>query len=160
MRDGQQATSTDRLPWLSLEVGRQCPTIRWIDVRTEAEFAAGHIPGAEHAPLDRIEPARAGGAGRRSITLLPARRAGRARVSSAEGDTAGTIVATADGYEGGCAAGWRKPPMSRSVAWSRRPWRWSNVHEPFSFRLAFRRSRISLTKARWAARGTSISALT
>ncbi|QQS54506.1 MAG: molybdopterin-synthase adenylyltransferase MoeB [Candidatus Competibacteraceae bacterium] len=58
----EQAMSIDELPWLSLEAGRRCPVLRWIDVRTEAEFAAGHIPGAEHAPLERIEslPARVG----------------------------------------------------------------------------------------------------
>ena len=57
-----QAMSTDGLPWRSLKAGRRRPALRWIDVRTEAEFAAGHIPGAEHAPLDRIEslPARVG----------------------------------------------------------------------------------------------------
>ncbi|MDG4555240.1 MAG: molybdopterin-synthase adenylyltransferase MoeB [Candidatus Competibacter sp.] len=64
--DGRPATvrtmSTDGLPWLGLEAGRRRPALRWIDVRTEAEFAAGHIPGAEHVPLDRIEslPARVG----------------------------------------------------------------------------------------------------
>lgn len=43
------------LPWLSVEASRQRPTLRWVDIRTPAEFAAGHIPGAIHAPLDQIE---------------------------------------------------------------------------------------------------------
>jgi adenylyltransferase/sulfurtransferase len=43
------------LPWLGVEAGQQRPGLRWIDVRTLAEFAAGHIPGAIHAPLDQLE---------------------------------------------------------------------------------------------------------
>lgn len=47
----------DDLPWLSVEEAahQQHETLRWIDVRTAAEFSAGHIPGAIHAPLDQIE---------------------------------------------------------------------------------------------------------
>ena len=45
----------EALPWLSLELSRGRPGLRWIDIRTPAEFAAGHIPGAIHAPLDQIE---------------------------------------------------------------------------------------------------------
>ncbi|MCP5196849.1 MAG: molybdopterin-synthase adenylyltransferase MoeB [Gammaproteobacteria bacterium] len=44
----------DALPWLSLEASQECPTLRWIDIRTQAEFAAGHIPGAVHVPLDPL----------------------------------------------------------------------------------------------------------
>jgi len=44
----------DPLPWLSLEASRQRPELRWIDVRTEAEFTAGHIAGAAHVPLDPL----------------------------------------------------------------------------------------------------------
>ena len=29
--------------------------MRWIDIRAREEFDAGHVPGAEHAPLDQIE---------------------------------------------------------------------------------------------------------
>ncbi len=56
------AVPAAELPWLSLEASRRRPALRWIDVRTGAEFAAGHISGAEHAPLDQIEslPARVG----------------------------------------------------------------------------------------------------
>ena len=49
------AGNDDSLPWLSVEVSRQRPELRWIDIRTLAEFAAGHIPGALHAPLDRLD---------------------------------------------------------------------------------------------------------
>jgi len=45
----------EALPWLSLDACRERHGLRWIDVRTPAEFAAGHIPGAIHAPLDQIE---------------------------------------------------------------------------------------------------------
>ncbi len=45
----------DALPWLSVEASQQRPALRWLDVRTSAEFAAGHVPGAIHAPLDQIE---------------------------------------------------------------------------------------------------------
>ena len=47
--------SAEALPWLSLNASRLRPELRWIDIRTPAEFAAGHIPGAIHAPLDQIE---------------------------------------------------------------------------------------------------------
>ncbi|MDS4019433.1 MAG: ThiF family adenylyltransferase [Candidatus Competibacter sp.] len=49
------AGNDDSLPWLGVEVSRQRPELRWIDIRTLAEFAAGHVPGALHAPLDRLE---------------------------------------------------------------------------------------------------------
>ncbi|MBK8535407.1 MAG: molybdopterin-synthase adenylyltransferase MoeB [Candidatus Competibacteraceae bacterium] len=45
----------DALPWLSVEASQQRPALRWVDIRTLAEFAAGHIPGAIHAPLDQLE---------------------------------------------------------------------------------------------------------
>ena len=50
-----EASSDDSLPWLGVAVSRQRPELRWIDIRTLAEFAAGHIPGALHAPLDQLE---------------------------------------------------------------------------------------------------------
>jgi len=34
------------------------PRLRVIDVRTASEFAAYHIPGAEHVPLDRLAATR------------------------------------------------------------------------------------------------------
>ncbi|MDG4560817.1 MAG: molybdopterin-synthase adenylyltransferase MoeB [Candidatus Competibacter sp.] len=97
----QQATSTDELPWLSLEVGRRCPTLRWIDVRTEAEFAAGHIPGAEHAPLDRIEslPARVGPDDALLLYCQRGERAVRA-YHLLKGTLQGRLSLLQDGYEG------------------------------------------------------------
>ncbi|MFO1371622.1 MAG: ThiF family adenylyltransferase [Candidatus Competibacteraceae bacterium] len=50
-----QTTPTEALPWFNLEAAQQDPTLRWIDIRTQAEFAAGHIPGAEHVPLEPFE---------------------------------------------------------------------------------------------------------
>lgn len=41
-------------PWLSVAASQQRSDLRWIDIRTPAEFAAGHIPGAESAPLDQL----------------------------------------------------------------------------------------------------------
>lgn len=49
------AGNDDSLPWLGVETSRQRLELRWIDIRTLAEFAAGHVPGAIHAPLDRLE---------------------------------------------------------------------------------------------------------
>jgi rhodanese-related sulfurtransferase len=43
------------LPWLSVEASQRRSSLCWIDIRTQAEFDAGHIPGAEHVPLDQIE---------------------------------------------------------------------------------------------------------
>ena len=49
------ADIADDLPWISIAASQQRPELIWIDVRTPAEFAAGHIPGAINAPLDQIE---------------------------------------------------------------------------------------------------------
>lgn len=57
------------LPWLSLAASQQRPALRWVDVRTTAEFAAGHVPRAIHAPLDQIEDW-AGAAGPHDELLL------------------------------------------------------------------------------------------
>ncbi|MFN3864024.1 MAG: rhodanese-like domain-containing protein [Erythrobacter sp.] len=43
--------------------------IRVIDVRTDAEVAEGMIPGAEHIPLDRFDPAKLGADDGREIVL-------------------------------------------------------------------------------------------
>lgn len=43
--------------------------IRLIDVRTDAEVAEGVIPGAEHIPLDRFDPARLGPPDGRDVVL-------------------------------------------------------------------------------------------
>jgi molybdopterin/thiamine biosynthesis adenylyltransferase/rhodanese-related sulfurtransferase len=51
----RRIASADELPWLGLEAGQRHSALRWIDIRTRAEFDAGHIPEAEHAPLDQIE---------------------------------------------------------------------------------------------------------
>ena len=97
----QQATSTDELPWLSLEAGRRCPALRWIDVRTEAEFAAGHIPGAEHMPLDRIEslPTRVGPDDALLLYCQRGERAVRA-YHLLKGTLQGRLSLLQDGYEG------------------------------------------------------------
>ncbi|MEQ5787635.1 rhodanese-like domain-containing protein [Erythrobacter sp. NFXS35] len=42
---------------------------RLIDVRTDAEVAEGVIPGAEHIPLDRFDPARLGPPDGRGVVL-------------------------------------------------------------------------------------------
>lgn len=44
-------------------------TIRLIDVRTDEEVAQGVIPGAEHIPLDRFDPAKLGADDGREIVL-------------------------------------------------------------------------------------------
>ena len=97
----QQATSTDELPWLSLEAGRRCPALRWIDVRTEAEFAAGHIPNAEHMPLDRIEslPTRVGPDDALLLYCQRGERAVRA-YHLLKGTLQGRLSLLQDGYEG------------------------------------------------------------
>lgn len=43
--------------------------IRLINVRTDAEVAEGMIPGAEHIPLDRFDPAALGPADGREVVL-------------------------------------------------------------------------------------------
>ena len=43
--------------------------VRVIDVRTAEEVAAGTIPGAEHIPLDRFDPAKLGADDGREIVL-------------------------------------------------------------------------------------------
>ena len=44
-------------------------TVRLIDVRTDAEVAQGVIPGAEHIPLDRFDPAALGPDDGRDVVL-------------------------------------------------------------------------------------------
>lgn len=41
-----------------VERAKNTPGARIIDVRTEEEFAAGHLPQAENVPLDRLSGAR------------------------------------------------------------------------------------------------------
>jgi rhodanese-related sulfurtransferase len=43
--------------------------IRLIDVRTDAEVSEGVIPGAEHIPLDRFDPAQLGPSDGRTVVL-------------------------------------------------------------------------------------------
>lgn len=50
-----QILHLDILPWISLADAQQDSSLRWIDIRTPAEFIAGHIPGAAHIPLDQLE---------------------------------------------------------------------------------------------------------
>lgn len=65
------------LPWLSVEAGREHPGLRWIDIRTLAEFAAGHIPGAAHIPLDQIEILTTASIGPHDHLLLYCQQGGR-----------------------------------------------------------------------------------
>ena len=44
-------------------------TVRVIDVRTDAEVAGGSIPGAEHIPLDKFDPAKLGADDGREVVL-------------------------------------------------------------------------------------------
>jgi rhodanese-related sulfurtransferase len=44
-------------------------TVRVIDVRTDEEVAQGMIPGAEHMPLDRFDPAKLGADDGREVVL-------------------------------------------------------------------------------------------
>lgn len=43
--------------------------VRLIDVRTDAEVAEGTIPGAEHIPLDKFDPAKLGADDGREVVL-------------------------------------------------------------------------------------------
>ena len=45
-----QRTDMDK----GLEQARQTPGALILDVRTEGEYAAGHVPGSRNIPLDRI----------------------------------------------------------------------------------------------------------
>ncbi len=56
LQTGENPVPADALPWLSVEAARRGrSSLRWIDIRAREEFDAGHVPGAEHAPLDQIE---------------------------------------------------------------------------------------------------------
>ena len=41
----------------ALERARRTPGAVVLDVRTEAEYAQGHVPGSRNLPLDRVESA-------------------------------------------------------------------------------------------------------
>jgi rhodanese-related sulfurtransferase len=60
--------------------------VRLIDVRTDAEVAEGVIPGAEHIPLDRFDPAALGPDDGREVVLYcrSDRRSGIAAAKLAE----------------------------------------------------------------------------
>ena len=75
--------------------------IRLIDVRTDAEVAEGAIPGAEHIPLDRFDPARLSPAGGREVVLYC--RSGR-RSAVAAGRLADATGEPATHLEGGILA--------------------------------------------------------
>ena len=78
------------------------PTV--IDVRTEAEFADGHVPGARNVPLDRLDPATLGvdkgetvhvicQSGRRSAVAAEKLAAAGYSVVNVEGGTSAWIAA-------------------------------------------------------------------
>ncbi|MFO6446198.1 rhodanese-like domain-containing protein [Erythrobacter sp. NE805] len=75
--------------------------IRLIDVRTEAEVAEGTIPGAEHIPLDRFDPARLDLSDGREVVLYC--RSGRRSGIAAE-RLASVTGAPVEHLEGGILA--------------------------------------------------------
>ncbi|HRX61991.1 MAG TPA: molybdopterin-synthase adenylyltransferase MoeB [Candidatus Competibacter sp.] len=66
----------DDLPWLDVAASQQRPSLHWIDIRTRAEFDAGHIPGAAHVPSEQLE-CFAAGVGMDTQFLLYCQRGGR-----------------------------------------------------------------------------------
>lgn len=48
---------TVQIPPAELAARRAAGPVELIDVRTPAEFAAAHVPGARNLPLDRLDPA-------------------------------------------------------------------------------------------------------
>ncbi len=72
--DDAAATTTATAPMIDLtpeQLAERIRTgkVRVIDVRTDAEVAEGTIPGAEHMPLDRFDPAKLGADDGREIVL-------------------------------------------------------------------------------------------
>jgi rhodanese-related sulfurtransferase len=75
--------------------------VRLIDVRTDAEVAEGTIPGAEHIPLDRFDPAKLDLSDGRDVVLYC--RSGRRSAIAGERLAAAT-GAPAQHLEGGITA--------------------------------------------------------
>jgi rhodanese-related sulfurtransferase len=75
--------------------------VRLIDVRTDAEVAEGTIPGAEHIPLDRFEPATLDLSDGREVVLYC--RSGR-RSAMASEKLAAAIGAPVEHLAGGVLA--------------------------------------------------------
>lgn len=104
-------TEGDDLPWLSVEASRERLELLWIDIRTPAEFAAGHIPGAAHVPLDQIETLATASIGPDDHFLLYCQSGGRTvqAYDRLKGKLPGQISLLRGGYEawlfgnrGGC----------------------------------------------------------
>ncbi len=97
-----------------------------IDVRESAEFHAGHIPGAKHAPLATIREASQSWDKKQPLVLVckSGRRAEQARqLLAAEGFTTlavlpGGMDAWSDTSKSSEAAGSRPRNQSRSQSWS------------------------------------------
>lgn len=98
----------DTLPWLSVEASQQRSSLRWVDIRTPAEFAAGHIPGAVHAPLDQIE-AFAAQVGPHDDLLLYCQQGGRTvqAYHRLKGKLQGRISLLQGGYEAWLNSQWQ-----------------------------------------------------
>ncbi len=95
------AQAENDLPWLSVEACRDRPELLWIDIRTLAEFAAGHIPGAAHVPLDQIETLATAAIGSRDHLLLYCQLGGRTVQAyyRLQGKLPGKISLLHGGYE-------------------------------------------------------------
>lgn len=83
-------------------------TVRLIDVRTDEEVASGMIPGAEHIPLDRFDPAKLGPADGRDVVLYC--RSGR-RSAMAGAKLAAATGEPVEHLEGGILA-WEEAGLS------------------------------------------------
>ena len=97
---GEQAPVIDLTPD-QLAARLAAGNVRLIDVRTDEEVAQGVIPGAEHIPLDRFDPAALGPSDGRSVVLYC--RSGN-RSAIAGGKLAEATGAPVEHLEGGILA--------------------------------------------------------
>jgi hydroxyacylglutathione hydrolase len=68
---------------------RETPTLQVVDVRRRGEYAAGHVPGARHVPLDRLE---------REVDRLDAARPTAAICAGGYRSSAATSVLESHGF--------------------------------------------------------------